>query len=72
MILCAGRWAYKRAFGVFEPVIIIFLVLEGGEEKARRSLLGYDKTTSLTSLSRCNNCGAKTTHQCHYTMALAE
>ena len=31
--------------------------------------LGYDATTSLTSLSWCNSHGVNSIHQCHYTMA---
>ena len=34
--------------------------------------LGYDATTSLTSLSWCNSRGVNSTHHCHYTMALAD
>ena len=34
--------------------------------------LGYDATTSLTSLSWCNSCGVNSIHHCHYTMALAD
>ena len=34
--------------------------------------LGYDTTTSLTSLSWCNSRGVNSIHHCHYTMALAD
>ena len=34
--------------------------------------LGYDETTSLTSLSRCNTRGVNSIHHCHYTMASAD
>ena len=34
--------------------------------------LGYDATTSLTSLSWCNSRGVNSIHHCHYTMALAD
>ena len=33
--------------------------------------LGYDETTSLTSLSWCNSRGVNSIHHCHYTMASA-
>ena len=33
--------------------------------------LGYDETTSLTSLSWCNTRGVNSIHHCHYTMASA-
>ena len=34
--------------------------------------LGYDETTSLTSLSWCNSRGVNLIHHCHYTMASAD
>ena len=34
--------------------------------------LGYDTTTSLTSLPWCNSRGVNSIHHCHYTMASAE
>ena len=34
--------------------------------------LGYDETTSLTSLSWCNCRGVNSIHHCHYTMASAD
>ena len=34
--------------------------------------LGYDATTSLSSLSWCNSRGVNSIHHCHYTMALAD
>ena len=34
--------------------------------------LGYDETTSLTSLSWCNSRGVNSIHHCHYTMASAD
>ena len=34
--------------------------------------LGYDATTSSTSLSWCNSRGVNSIHHCHYTMALAD
>ena len=34
--------------------------------------LGYDETTSLTSLSWCNSRGVISIHHCHYTMASAD
>ena len=34
--------------------------------------LGYDETTSLTSLSWCNTRGVNSIHHCHYTMASAD
>ena len=34
--------------------------------------LGYDETTSLTSLSWCNTRGVHSIHHCHYTMASAD
>ena len=34
--------------------------------------LGYDGTTSLTSLSWCNTRGVNSIHHCHYTMASAD
>ena len=34
--------------------------------------LGYDATTSLTSLSWCNSRGVNSIHHCHYTMASAD
>ena len=34
--------------------------------------LGYDETTSLTSLSWCNNRGVNSIRHCHYTMASAD
>ena len=34
--------------------------------------LGYDATTSFTSLSWCNSRGVNSIHHCHYTMALAD
>ena len=34
--------------------------------------LGYDATTSLTSLLWCNSRGVNSIHHCHYTMALAD
>ena len=34
--------------------------------------LGYDATTSLTSLSWCNSRGVNSIHHSHYTMALAD
>ena len=34
--------------------------------------LGYDATTSLTSLSWCNSRGVNSIHHCHYIMALAD
>jgi len=34
--------------------------------------LGYDATTSLTSLSWCNSRGVNSMHHYHYTMALAD
>ena len=34
--------------------------------------LGYDATTSLTSLSWCNSRGVNSIHHCHYTMALPD
>ena len=34
--------------------------------------LGYDETTSLTSLSWCNTRGVNSIHRCHYTMASAD
>ena len=34
--------------------------------------VGYDATTSLTSLSWCNSPGVNSIHHCHYTMALAD
>ena len=34
--------------------------------------LGYDATTSLTSLSWCNSRVVNSIHHCHYTMALAD
>ena len=34
--------------------------------------LGYDETTSLTSLSWCNSRGVNLIHHCHYSMASAD
>ena len=34
--------------------------------------LGYDATTSLTSLLWCNSRGVNSIHHCHYTMASAD
>ena len=34
--------------------------------------LGYDATTSLTTLSWCNSRGVNSIHHCHYTMASAD
>ena len=34
--------------------------------------LGYEETTSLTSLSWCNTRGVNSIHHCHYTMASAD
>ena len=34
--------------------------------------LGYDATTSLTSLPWCNSRGVNSIHHCHYTMASAD
>ena len=34
--------------------------------------LGYDATTSLTSLSWCNSRGVNSIHHCHYTKASAD
>ena len=34
--------------------------------------LGYDETTSLTSLSWCNCRGVNSIHHCHYTMTSAD
>ena len=35
-------------------------------------ILGCNETITLMSLLWCNSCGVNSTHQCHYTIALAD
>ena len=75
--MCDGHWEMK---GIqWEGIMIFFIQLSYTVRipifwlvDLYHVTLGFDRTTSLTSISWCNSRGVNSIHHYHYTMALAD